>query len=121
MAASVLCIESDPVLGQLLTRALREHGMHVVEASEAVRALALAHENPPDLVLLSVDLSQGAGLAPLEAIRELPEGTGRAPVILLCDRPRPRAPPRARGAPRIPLPTASRGPRGLQRVAKPSR
>jgi len=87
VAASVLCIESDPVLGQLLTRALREHGMGVVEASEAVRALALAHENPPDLVLLSVDLSQGAGLASLEAIRELPDGTGRLPVILLCDRP----------------------------------
>jgi CheY-like chemotaxis protein len=87
LAATVLCIESDPVLGQLLTRALREHGMNVVEASEAVRALAVAHENPPDLVLLSVDLSQGAGLAPLEVIRDLPEGTGRMPVILLCDRP----------------------------------
>ncbi len=87
MAASVLCIESDPVLGQLLTRSLREHGLSVVEASEAVRALALAHENPPDLVLLSVDLSQGAGLASLEAIRELPDGAGRSPVILLCDRP----------------------------------
>ncbi len=87
MTASVLCIESDPVLGQLLTRALRENGLRVVEASEAVRALALAHEEPPDLVLLSVDLSQGAGLAPLEAIRELPDGTGGLPVILLCDRP----------------------------------
>jgi tetratricopeptide (TPR) repeat protein len=61
--------------------------MCVVEASEAVRALALAHENPPDLILLSVDLSQGGGLASLEAIRELPDGTGRVPVILLCDRP----------------------------------
>jgi CheY-like chemotaxis protein len=87
VAASVLCIESDPVLGPLLSRALREHGMSVVEASEAVRALALAHENPPDLVLLSVDLSQGTGLASLEALRELPDGTGRLPVILLCDRP----------------------------------
>jgi CheY-like chemotaxis protein/DnaJ-domain-containing protein 1 len=87
VAASVLCIESDPDLGELITRALRESGLRVVEASEAVRALALAHEDPPQLVLLSVDLSQGAGLAPLEAIRELPDGTGRLPVILLCDRP----------------------------------
>jgi len=87
LAATVLCIESDPVLGQLLTRALREQGLGVVEATEAVRALALAHEDPPDLVLLSVDLSQGAGLAPLEVIRDLPEGTGAMPVILLCDRP----------------------------------
>jgi CheY-like chemotaxis protein/tetratricopeptide (TPR) repeat protein len=87
VAGSVLCIESDPVLGQLLTRALREQGIGVVEASEAVRALALAHENPPDLVLLSADFSHGVGLASLEAIRELPDGTGRVPVILLCDRP----------------------------------
>lgn len=87
MAATVLCIESDPVLGEILTRALRESGMRVVEADEAVRALALAHEDPPDLVLLSVDLSQGAGLAALEAIRELPDGSGEMPVILLCDRP----------------------------------
>ena len=87
MAASVLCIESDPVLCQLLTRALREQGHRVVEASEAVRALALAAEEPPDLVLLSVDLSQGAGLAPLEAIRELPTAGRGIPVVLLCDRP----------------------------------
>jgi len=87
VAATVLCIESDPVLGQLLTRALRENGMRVVEADEAMRALALAHEDPPDLVLLSVDLAQGGGLAALEAVRELPDGSGRMPVILLCDRP----------------------------------
>jgi CheY-like chemotaxis protein/tetratricopeptide (TPR) repeat protein len=87
VGATVLCIESDPVLGQILTRALREHGLRVVEADEAVRALALAHEDPPDLALLSVDLSQGTGLAALEAIRELPDGTGAMPVILLCDRP----------------------------------
>jgi len=87
LATSILCIESDPVLCQLLTRALREQGHQVEEASEAVRALALAAEDPPDLVLLSLDLSQGAGLAPLEAIRELPGQAGRLPVVLLCDRP----------------------------------
>jgi CheY-like chemotaxis protein/tetratricopeptide (TPR) repeat protein len=87
VTATVLCIESDPVLCQLLTRALRQHGLRVVEAAESVRALALAHEDPPDLLILSVDLSQGSALAPLEAIRELPHPTGRLPVVLLCDRP----------------------------------
>jgi CheY-like chemotaxis protein/DnaJ-domain-containing protein 1 len=87
VAATALCIESDPLLCQLLTRALREQGLQVIESSEAVRALALAHEDPPDLVLLGVDLEQGAGLAPLEAIRQLPNGVGRVPVVLLCDRP----------------------------------
>jgi CheY-like chemotaxis protein len=86
VAATVLCIESDPGLSELLARALREQGLRVIEASEAVRALALAHEDPPDLVLLSVELSEGA-LAPLEALRDLPEPAGRMPVVLLCDRP----------------------------------
>lgn len=86
MAASVLCIESDPGLSEILARALREQGLRVTESSEAVRALALAHEDPPDLVLLSIELSEGA-LAPLEALRDLPEPAGRMPVILLCDRP----------------------------------
>jgi CheY-like chemotaxis protein/tetratricopeptide (TPR) repeat protein len=87
VTGSVLCIESDPDLCQLLTRALRQHGLRVVEAGEAVRVLALAHEDPPDLALLAVDLAQGSGLAALEAIRELPAPTGRIPVVLLCDRP----------------------------------
>ncbi len=87
MTATVLCIETDPVLSQLLTRALHQHGLRVVEAAESVQALALAHEDPPDLLLLSVDLSQGSALAPLEAIRELPHPTGGLPVVLLCDRP----------------------------------
>jgi CheY-like chemotaxis protein/tetratricopeptide (TPR) repeat protein len=87
VTASILCIESDPGLCQLLTRALRDHGHRVVEAGEAVRVLALAHEDPPDLALLAVDLAQGSGLAALEAIRELPAPTGRIPVVLLCDRP----------------------------------
>jgi curved DNA-binding protein CbpA/CheY-like chemotaxis protein len=86
VAASVLCIESDPGLSEILSRALREQGLRVTESSEAVRALALAHEDPPDLVLLSIELSEGA-FAPLEALRDLPEAAGRMPVILLCDRP----------------------------------
>lgn len=86
MAASVLCIESDPGLSEILARALREQGLRVSESSDAVRALALAHEDPPDLVLLSVELSEGA-FAPLEALRDLPEPAGRVPVVLLCDRP----------------------------------
>jgi CheY-like chemotaxis protein/tetratricopeptide (TPR) repeat protein len=87
VSGSILCIESDPDLCQLLTRALRQHGLRVAEAGEAVRALAMAQEEPPDLALLAVDLAQGSGLAPLEAIRELPAPTGRIPVVLLCDRP----------------------------------
>jgi CheY-like chemotaxis protein/tetratricopeptide (TPR) repeat protein len=87
VAPSVLCIESDPHLCDLLTRSLREHGLEVTEAAEAVRVLALAQEDPPDLILLSVDLANGNGLAPLEALRELPDGVGRPPVALLCDRP----------------------------------
>jgi len=86
VAASVLCIESDPGLSEILARALREQGLRVSESSDAVRALALAHEDPPDLVLLSVELSEGA-FAPLEALRDLPEPAGRVPVVLLCDRP----------------------------------
>jgi DNA-binding response OmpR family regulator len=84
---TVLCIESDPVLSELLSRSLRQHGLRVIEAAESVQALATAHEDPPDLLLLSVDLSQGSALAPLEAIRELPAPTGSLPVVLLCDRP----------------------------------
>jgi CheY-like chemotaxis protein/tetratricopeptide (TPR) repeat protein len=87
VTATVLCIESDPVLSQLLTRALRQHGLRVVEAAESVQALALAHEDPPDLLILSVDLSQGSALAPLEAVRQLPDPTAGLPVVLLCDRP----------------------------------
>jgi CheY-like chemotaxis protein/tetratricopeptide (TPR) repeat protein len=87
VTATVLCIESDPVLCQLLARSLSQHGLQVTEAAEAVRALAASLEDPPDLVLLSVDLAGGNGLAPLQALRELPEGAARIPVILLCDRP----------------------------------
>jgi len=83
--ASVLVVDDEPTIGEVLARYLERAGYRTRVASDGPRALALSAAHPPDLVVLDIMLP---GIDGLEVMRRLHEPTGapRARVILLTAR-----------------------------------
>lgn len=59
--ASVLIVEDEPSLVDILAITLRFHGFTTTVATTAAQAIERARERPPDLVLLDVMLPDGNG------------------------------------------------------------
>jgi DNA-binding response OmpR family regulator len=80
---TILHVEDDPSLQNLVRIALEQIGGHAVRtAASGERAVELARETAPDLVLLDLDLPGMNGVSTLLALRELP-GLDETPVIFL--------------------------------------
>jgi DNA-binding response OmpR family regulator len=83
--ASVLVVDDEPTIGEVLARYLERAGYDTRVASDGPQALALSAASPPDLVVLDIMLP---GIDGLEVMRRLhePSGAPRARVILLTAR-----------------------------------
>ena len=86
MAHTVLCVDEDRALNELLAKALRTAGYRVVTAPDGEEALACFERNSPDLVMLDTALPKRDGFAVLESIREFEGGGEETPVILFSVR-----------------------------------
>lgn len=88
MSPTILCVDDDRALCQILERALRAEGFDVVTAHDGETAVEAAHAHSPDLVLLDVLLPKRDGFAVLEALRAEGGSLGETPVVLLtgCSR-----------------------------------
>jgi CheY-like chemotaxis protein len=96
MPPTVLCVDDDRHLCQILEKAMSEQGYAVLLAHDGEQALAIAAEAAPDLLLLNVSLPRCDGFQVLEKIRAMPEPEGQVPVLLVCNsRPTPRYEERA--------------------------
>ncbi|WP_234380205.1 response regulator transcription factor [Streptomyces sp. CMB-StM0423] len=80
---SVLVVEDDPGIADILQITLRFHGFAVRAAATAGRALELARSHAPDLVLLDVMLPDGSGW---QVCRELRAHGDEPAVIFLTAR-----------------------------------
>lgn len=79
-SATILFVEDDAVLGQVLGRVLTQDGHAVHYAHNRTQALQLVDEQLPDLVLIDASLRDGSGLQLGESLRDrYPD----LPVILL--------------------------------------
>jgi DNA-binding response OmpR family regulator/DnaJ-domain-containing protein 1 len=83
MPSTVLCVDNDRNLCQIIAKALAAAGYEVATEYDGERALATIAEEPPDLVLMDLMLPHRDGFAVLEAVRELPGPAARTPVVLL--------------------------------------
>ncbi len=83
MRPTVLCVDDDRSLCQILARALRSEGYQVQTAHDGEEALAAVHLHQPDLLLLDVMLPKRDGFAVLESMRELGGALAETPVLLL--------------------------------------
>jgi two-component system response regulator RegA len=67
----ILVIDDDETFNEVLTRALRRRGLEAVGVTDATAALVRANQQPPDRVVLDLNLAGNSGLAliaPLLAI-----------------------------------------------------
>jgi len=79
MGSRILIIEDDEAIQRFLRRGLAYDGYQVDTALDGTSGLALARDNPPDLVVLDLMLP---GLDGLEVCRRLRAG-GSVPILIL--------------------------------------
>lgn len=85
MPATILVVEDDPVIIDLLALTLEMEGWNVLRATDAVAALEIARRERPDLVLSDVMMPGRSGLDLCDDIAADPE-TADMPVVLLSAR-----------------------------------
>src|SRR3954449_233360 len=80
--ATILLVDDDPLIVRSVSFLLRQEGYRGIPAASGAEALAAAHEAPPDVVLLDVELPDLSGV---EVCRRLRQETG-VPIIILSAR-----------------------------------
>ena len=83
MGGTVLCVDNDRNLCEILAKALRSEGYRVATAHDGDLALEAIGRVRPDLVLLDLILPKRDGFAVLEALRALPAPQSELPVVLI--------------------------------------
>ncbi|KZS79648.1 response regulator transcription factor [Mycobacterium persicum] len=77
---SVLVVDDEPVLAEMVSMALRYEGWNVTTAQDGASAIAAARAARPDVVVLDVMLPDMSGLEVLHTLRR---ENPRLPVLLL--------------------------------------
>ena len=82
MAATVLIVEDDEMVADVVRINLESEGFEVTHAPNGAAALAAIEQSQPDLVLLDVMIPEIDGWGVLTRLRE-DQATARLPVIML--------------------------------------
>ncbi|WP_421845954.1 response regulator transcription factor [Mycobacterium sp.] len=77
---TVLVVDDEAVLAEMVSMALRYEGWNIITASDGSSAIAAARAQRPDVVVLDVMLPDMSGLDVLHTLRE---DNPRLPVLLL--------------------------------------
>ena len=85
MAATVLIVDDDPTLVEMLTFVLERAGFETRNAQDGARALAIANAEEIDLIVLDVMLPDMDGFEICQRIREMPRGA-HVPILMLSAR-----------------------------------
>lgn len=78
--ASVLVVDDEPTIGDIVARYLRRAGFQTRVALDGSEAIAMSAERWPDLVILDIMLP---GIDGLEVMRRLHESECRRPAVIL--------------------------------------
>jgi CheY-like chemotaxis protein/tetratricopeptide (TPR) repeat protein len=81
--SSILCVDDDRNLCQILSEALGGEGYAVRSVFDGEQALAELAEDPPDIVLLDLILPRKDGFAVLDALRAMDAPVCDLPVVLI--------------------------------------
>jgi DNA-binding response OmpR family regulator len=81
-SGTVLVVDDDPVIVQLLKVNFEMEGYRVLTASDGERGIERARHDQPDLVVLDVMMPQVDGLEVARRLRADP-ATSRLPIMLL--------------------------------------
>jgi DNA-binding response OmpR family regulator len=83
--AKVLIVDDDPDLRRALKIRLRANHYDIVQASDGYSAIAVAHKEQPDLIILDLGLPAGDGFSVLQRLQES-DPLANIPVIVLTAR-----------------------------------
>jgi DNA-binding response OmpR family regulator len=67
---TILIADDDRVLTQVLSGRLKKAGYEVVVVHDAMQAIMAASHNPPDAILLDVNMPGGVGLLVLRRLKD---------------------------------------------------
>ena len=81
LSADVLIIEDDIWLSEQFERTLQRAGCRTTSTSNALRAMELIDQSPPQVILLDMLLGGASGLALLHELQSYTD-TAKIPVIL---------------------------------------
>jgi CheY-like chemotaxis protein len=79
---TILLVDDDDILRELIGRALRKKGYRVIEADSGVEGFEKAQKHFPDLILTDICMPGGDGATLLRNIREDPELQSRQVVVM---------------------------------------
>ena len=79
---TIMIADDDIALARLLSLSLRPLGAKIQEVHDAMHALTLIHQSPPDLVIMDVIMTAGNGLSACEML-STDARLWRVPVIIL--------------------------------------
>ncbi len=81
-AVRILIVDDDPLLRRLAVKVLAKHGHTMSEAESGMEALRAIAQQPPDLIVLDLEMPGMHGIEVLRALRSNP-ATARLPVLVL--------------------------------------
>ena len=79
---TILLVEDDPDIRELVAYKLTRGGFQVVEAADGFAALQAARTRPPDAVILDMGLPRLSGIEVSRELRAAP-ATAAVPIIML--------------------------------------
>jgi len=100
MNETLLVVDDDPSLVNLMTSNFEELGYRVISGYDGQAAIALARTHKPQMIILDVNMPMTNGLKAMEALRENLT-TKDIPIILLTGETSERVFPQVQGAERV--------------------
>lgn len=82
MARTILVVDDDPHIRQLLVFALGKAGLATLEAGDGEEALAMVERHRPDLIVLDINMPRIDGLEVCRRVRAI----GDVPILFLSSR-----------------------------------
>lgn len=79
---SILVVESDPILWQMIQRILEKHDWHLIQATDAQQALTLLAQHQPGLILLDLYLPPTDGFQLVTTLRQQVQWR-KLPIIVM--------------------------------------
>lgn len=79
---TILIADDDRILTQVLSIRLKKAGYRVVVVYDAMKAILAALRNPPDAILLDVNMPGGTGLQVLRQLKNS-SATKQIPIIVI--------------------------------------
>ena len=84
--SSILIVEDEPLLGNLLRQRLEREGFKVTLARDGEEALNVLREMTPNLILLDIILPKISGFELMEKINSDPTlASNKAPIVIISN------------------------------------